>query len=124
MVAVIICFFFFCPVGGFPLGIGLAAAGASWTSCPPSPPPPSLLAESPANTTLLLRPLLPQICLWFVRSTADLPELTTAVCVGISGHMGARLIGKLEQILSRKFALAQDETVVVIQKKDGTPGVF
>ncbi len=55
---------------------------------------------------------------------ADLPELTTAVCVGISGHMGARLIGKLEQILSRKFALAQDETVVVIQKKDGTPGVF
>jgi len=44
--------------------------------------------------------------------------------VGISGHMGARLIGKLEQIMSRKFALAQDETVVVIQKKEGTPGVF
>ena len=60
---------------------------------------------------------------WMCQS-ADLPELTTAVCVGISGHMGARLIGKLEQILSRKFALAQDETVVVIQKKDGTPGVF
>lgn len=51
-------------------------------------------------------------------------ELWTAVLVGIGGHMGARLIGKLEQILSRKFALAQDETVVVIQKKEGTPGVF
>lgn len=55
---------------------------------------------------------------------SDFGELWTAVLVGISGHMGARLIGKLEQVMSRKFALAEDETVVVIKKKEGTPGVF
>lgn len=55
---------------------------------------------------------------------ANFNELTTAVCVGVSGHMGTRMIGKLEQALSRKFALANDETVVIVQKKEGTPGVF
>lgn len=55
---------------------------------------------------------------------ADFGELLTAVFVGVSGHMGARMIGKLEQALSRKFALANDETVVVVTKKEGTPGVF
>ena len=54
---------------------------------------------------------------------AGFDELLTAVFVGVSGHMGARMIGKLEQVLSRKFALAHDETVVVT-KKEGTPGVF
>ena len=55
---------------------------------------------------------------------AGFGELLTAVFVGVSGHMGARMIGKLEQALSRKFALANDETVVVVTKKEGTPGVF
>ena len=55
---------------------------------------------------------------------AGFDELLTAVFVGVSGHMGARMIGKLEQALSRKFALANDETVVIVQKKEGTPGVF
>mgnify|MGYP001157479394 CR=1 FL=1 len=55
---------------------------------------------------------------------AGFGELLTAVFVGVSGHMGARMIGKLEQALSRKFELAHDETVVVVTKKEGTPGVF
>ena len=55
---------------------------------------------------------------------AGFGELLTAVFVGVSGHMGARMIGKLEQALSRKFALANDETVVVVTKKEGIPGVF
>jgi len=53
-----------------------------------------------------------------------LDELYTAVLVGISGHMGARMIGKIEQVMSRKLDLAPDEAVVTIVKKDGTPGVF
>ena len=55
---------------------------------------------------------------------AGFNELTTAVCVGISGHMGARMIGKLENVLSRKFDIPEDSTVVTVSKKDGTPGVF
>lgn len=34
-------------------------------------------------------------------------ELTTAVLVGISGHMGVRLIGKFEQMMSRKLNMAE-----------------
>ena len=55
---------------------------------------------------------------------AGFNELTTAVCVGISGHMGARMIGKLENVLSRKFDIPEDSTVVTVSKKDGAPGVF
>ncbi len=51
-------------------------------------------------------------------------ELTTAVFVGISGHMGARMIGKLESVMSRKFDIPEDSTVVTVSKKEGTPGVF
>lgn len=59
--------------------------------------------------------------------TANFDELLTAVFVGISGHMGARMIGKIEHILSRKFPLVdltETETVVTVVKKEGTPGVF
>ena len=55
---------------------------------------------------------------------AGFNELTTAVCVGISGHMGARMIGKLENVMSRKFDIPEDAQVMTISKKDGTPGVF
>lgn len=55
---------------------------------------------------------------------AGFNELTTAVCVGISGHMGARMIGKLENVMSRKFDIPEDSTVVTVSKKEGTPGVF
>ena len=55
---------------------------------------------------------------------AGFNELTTAVCVGISGHMGVRMIGKLENVMSRKFDIPEDSTVVTVSKKDGTPGVF
>ncbi len=55
---------------------------------------------------------------------ANFNELTTAVCVGISGHMGARMIGKLENVMSRKFDIPEDAQVMTISKKDGTPGVF
>ncbi len=55
---------------------------------------------------------------------AGFNELTTAVCVGISGHMGARMIGKLENVLSRKFDIPEDVHVMTTSKKDGTPGVF
>lgn len=59
--------------------------------------------------------------------TAGFDELLTAVFVGISGHMGARMIGKIEHILSRKFPLidiAETEAVVTVVKKEGPPGVF
>lgn len=59
--------------------------------------------------------------------TANFDELLTAVFVGISGHMGARMIGKIEHILSRKFPLVdltETKTVVTVVKKEGTPGVF
>jgi hypothetical protein len=55
---------------------------------------------------------------------AGFNELTTAVFVGISGHMGARMIGKLEKVMSRKFDIPEDSTVVTVSKKEGTPGVF
>ena len=55
---------------------------------------------------------------------AGFNQLTTAVCVGISGHMGARMIGKLENVMSRKFDIPEDSTVVTVSKKEGTPGVF
>ena len=55
---------------------------------------------------------------------AGFNELTTAVFVGISGHMGARMIGKLERVMSRKFDIPEDSTVVTVSKKEGTPGVF
>ena len=55
---------------------------------------------------------------------AGFNELTTAVFVGISGHMGARMIGKLESVMSRKFDIPEDSTVVTVSKKEGPPGVF
>ena len=55
---------------------------------------------------------------------AGFNQLTTAVCVGISGHMGVRMIWKLENVLSRKFDIPEDAQVMTISKKDGTPGVF
>ena len=55
---------------------------------------------------------------------AGFNELTTAVFVGISGHMGARMIGKLENVMSRKFNIPEDVPVMTISKKGGTPGVF
>lgn len=55
---------------------------------------------------------------------AGFNELTTAVFVGISGHMGARMIGKFEKVMSRKFDIADDAQVVTVSKKEGTPGVF
>ena len=51
-------------------------------------------------------------------------ELTTAVFVGISGHMGARMIGKLETVLSRKLDLQDEYSAPSAPKKEGTPGVF
>lgn|SRR5574343_157871 len=56
--------------------------------------------------------------------TANFDELLTAVFVGISGHMGARMIGKFEKLMSRKFDIPEDSTAVTVSKKDGTPGVF
>ncbi len=55
---------------------------------------------------------------------AGFNELTTAVFVGISGHMGARMIGKFEKMMSLKFDIPEDSTVVTVSKKEGTPGVF
>lgn len=55
---------------------------------------------------------------------AGFNELTTAVFVGISGHMGARMIGKFEKLMSRKFDIPEDSTAVTVSKKEGTPGVF
>lgn len=51
-------------------------------------------------------------------------ELTTAVFVGISGHMGARMIGKLEKVLSQKLDLQDEPSAPSAPKKEGAPGVF
>ena len=45
---------------------------------------------------------------------AGFNELTTAVFVGISGHMGARMIGKFEKLMSRKFDIPEDSTAVTV----------
>ena len=52
---------------------------------------------------------------------AEFNEFMTAFFVGVAGHMGGRLIGKMEQFMSRKLDLAQESTD---SKKDGPPGVF
>lgn len=52
---------------------------------------------------------------------AEFSEFMTAFFVGVSGHMGGRIIGKMEQFMSRKLDLAQESTD---SKKDGPPGVF
>lgn len=52
---------------------------------------------------------------------AEFSEFMTAFFVGVAGHMGGRLIGKMEQFMSRKLDLAQEPTD---SKKDGPPGVF
>ena len=55
---------------------------------------------------------------------AGFNELTSAVFVGIAGHMGARLIGKFEAVMSRKLDIPEDSTIMAVSKKEGTPGVF
>ena len=55
---------------------------------------------------------------------ANFNELTTAVFVGISGHMGARMIGKLEKVLSQKLDLQDEPPAPSAPKKEGAPGVF
>ena len=52
---------------------------------------------------------------------AEFSEFMTAFFVGVSGHMGGRLIGKMEQFMSRKLDLVQEPADT---KKDGPPGVF
>lgn len=52
---------------------------------------------------------------------AEFSEFMTAFFVGVSGHMGGRLIGKMEQFMSRKLDLTQEP---IDSKKEGPPGVF
>ena len=52
---------------------------------------------------------------------AEFSEFMTAFFVGVAGHMGGRLIGKMEQFMGRKLGLTQESTD---SKKDGPPGVF
>lgn len=52
---------------------------------------------------------------------AEFSEFMTAFFVGVAGHMGGRLIGKMEQFMSRKLDLVQESADT---KKDGPPGVF
>lgn len=51
---------------------------------------------------------------------AEFSEFMTAFYVGVSGHMGGRLIGKMEQFMSRKLDMQEPMGA----KKDGPPGVF
>ena len=51
---------------------------------------------------------------------AEFSEFMTAFYVGVSGHMGGRLIGKMEQFMSRKLDMQEPMDA----KKDGPPGVF
>ena len=63
------------------------------------------------------------ITFWMCQAS-NFSDLITAVLVGISGHMGARLIGKFEQFLSRKLDISIAGADVTIVKKEGPPGVF
>lgn len=54
---------------------------------------------------------------------AGFDELITAVFVGISGHMGARLIGKIEQMMSKKLNIPEDAEAPADPNRRG-PGVF
>ena len=51
---------------------------------------------------------------------AEFSEFMTAFFVGVSGHMGGRLIGKMEQFMSRKLDMQEPMDA----KKDRPPGVF
>lgn len=42
---------------------------------------------------------------FYICAAADTPEILTAVAVGISGHMGARIITMFELWVSRKMGL-------------------
>jgi len=42
---------------------------------------------------------------FFVCAATHTPEVVTAVCVGISGHMGARIITTFEVFVSKKLGL-------------------
>ena len=55
---------------------------------------------------------------------SNFSEFVTAILVGISGHMGARLIGKMEQFLGKKLDIPSESVNVTITQKDGTPGIF
>ena len=63
------------------------------------------------------------ITFWMCQAS-NFSDLIAAVLVGISGHMGARLIGKFEQFLSRKLDIPIAGADVTIVKKEGPPGVF
>lgn len=54
---------------------------------------------------------------------AGFDELITAVFVGISGHMGARLIGKIEQMMSKKLNIPEDAEAPA-DPNQRKPGVF
>lgn len=48
---------------------------------------------------------------YYICYAANTPEVVSAVAVGISGHMGARIITQFEQMVARKFNLPQrDDT--------------
>ncbi len=55
---------------------------------------------------------------------SNFSEFMTAILVGISGHMGARLIGKMEQFLGKKLDIPSESVNVTITQKNGTPGIF
>lgn len=45
---------------------------------------------------------------FYICYAVDTPEVVTAVAVGISGHMGARIITQLEKWVASKFNLPHD----------------
>lgn len=46
---------------------------------------------------------------FYVCYAVHTPEVVTAVAVGISGHMGARIITQLEGYIAKKFNLPRNE---------------
>mgnify|MGYP007071624938 FL=1 len=55
---------------------------------------------------------------------AGFDELITAVFVGISGHMGARLIGKMEQMMTKKLNIPEEGPSKPADPNQRGSGVF
>jgi len=47
---------------------------------------------------------------YYICYAVHTPEVISAVAVGVSGHMGARIITQFEQIIARKFNLPTRDT--------------
>jgi hypothetical protein len=55
---------------------------------------------------------------FYICTASHTPEVVTAVAVGISGHMGARIITQIEQWITRRFGLKHSSDIKDKDSKD------